>query len=307
MKDKPPFSPTMPNNGYGNAPNNADAWLLDNNPPPAGRSVHPQLEHFDDEVTIIQGAPQAQLPAWAPAPLRTKSIEPRTLCDALAQGFCMLFLLRSRHAPKSLEHLRNTFTSVLIEFERSASKLGAYALDISLCKYLFCVTADEFILRSQFAVRQVWQGQPLQLQYFKDQRGGERFFERLEQARQHGAHNLQVLEVFYMCLTLGFKGQHAASPEKLHYITATLGHEITLHKGGKKPFAPHAMTPDNIVNTLKTRTPTWVMGAVFASFAALAFGTMSWRLSTHTDKQMAAYSHVVKMPPRLANVKITLP
>jgi type VI secretion system protein ImpK len=55
---------------------------------------------------------------------------------------------------------------------------------------------------------------------------------------------LQALEVFHMCLLLGFQGKYALEgTEKLGYLTARLGDEILHLQGRRSAFAPHWAPP----------------------------------------------------------------
>jgi type VI secretion system protein ImpK len=72
-----------------------------------------------------------------------------------------------------------------------------------------------------------------------------------------------------MCLLLGFQGRYMLEgTEKLNYLTSRLGDEIAHLKGKRGGFAPHGRT---------------------------------------SEARMNAYSDVVKMAPRAANLTITLP
>jgi type VI secretion system protein ImpK len=238
----------------------------------------------------------------------TRAVKVSGLLDAMVEGFYLLFLLRSRHAPAQAQQLRSSLDEFLRNFEHEAHQLNTPQADIYLCKYAYCATIDECIARSQFNIKPEWQKQPLQLIYFDELCAGERFFEILEAMRQQGAARLQVLEVLHMCLLLGFTGKYATQgPEKLGYISARVAQEIAIHQGGRAPFAPYALAPDHIKNTLKTRTPAWAVTAVFAALAALAYCAIGWHLSRTTEQHMATYNHIVNMPPPVANVQITLP
>jgi type VI secretion system protein ImpK len=238
----------------------------------------------------------------------TQATKVSGLLDAMVEGFYLLFLLHAGHAPAQTHQLRSGIGEFLRNFEHQAQQLGTPTRDILLCKYAYCATVDECIARSQFSIKAEWKLQPLQLIYFDELRAGERFFEILETVRQEGAPRLQVLEVLHMCLLLGFTGRYAAQgPEKLGYISARVAQEIAIYQGGRAPFAPHALAPDHIKNTLKTRTPPWAVTAAFAACAALAYAALNWHLARSTEKHMAIYNHVVTMPPQVANVQISLP
>ena len=143
---------------------------------------------------------------------------------------------------------------------------------------------------------------------FGEQLAGETFFTRLEALRAGGASHLQALEVFHLCLLMGFQGKYMIEGlEKLNYLTARLGDEIAAQRGRRAAFAPHWDRPDQIAHQLKTELPLWVIGSVFTLLALLAFmGLHSW--STHATKNMlAGYADLVKLAPRAANITLTLP
>lgn len=234
--------------------------------------------------------------------------EARTLIDLMYDGFYLLFLLRAKQGPSDADAFRSHIKEFLTGLERGATKLGSSAEDVHLCKYAFCATVDEAILMSQFKVRDAWQRQPLQLQFFGEQLAGEQFFAKLEALRREGASRVQILEVFHMCLLMGFQGKYLIEgSEKLNYLTARLGDEIAHLKGSRAPFAPHWAPPDQVRNRLKNEVPLWVMASVFALLGVLAFTAMRWQLSRSTERDLAAYQDVVKLAPQAAHVTITLP
>jgi type VI secretion system protein ImpK len=172
----------------------------------------------------------------------------------------------------------------------------------------FCATVDEIILKSQFKVRDSWELRPLQLTMFGEQLAGETFFVKLEELRAKGAKHVQALEVYYMCLLLGFQGKYMIDgSEKLRYLTARLGDEIASMKGKRAPFAPHWSRPDKVSHQLKTETPLWVISSVFALLGLVAYlGLSSWSTKS-TKGLLGGYEDIVKLAPRAANISITLP
>lgn len=234
--------------------------------------------------------------------------EARTLIDLMYDGFYLLFLLRGKQAPADAEGFRLHIKEFLTGVERGASKLNSSPEDVLLCKYAFCATVDEVVLMSQFKIREAWQRQPLQLQFFGDQLAGEQFFVKLEALRREGAARIQVLEVFHMCLLMGFQGKYLIEgSEKLNYLTARVGDEIAHLKGSRAPFAPHWAAPDQVVHRLKNDVPLWVIASVFGLLAVLAFTAMHWHLGRSTRQDLLAYSNVIKLAPQAAHVTITLP
>jgi type VI secretion system protein ImpK len=230
------------------------------------------------------------------------------LLDLMYDGFYLLFLLKAKHAPLDAEVFRERIKQFLTRFERGAGKLGASAEDIHACKYAFCATVDEAVLMSGFKVKESWQRLPLQVQFFGDQLAGEQFFQRLDGMRQEGLPRVQALEVYQMCLLLGFQGKYLIEgSEKLGYLTARLGEEIARMKGQSSGFAPHWAAPDRIRHQLRQHVPLWAIGSVFALMALLAFMGMRWQLSEQTQRTLGTHHHIVQLAPQSAHITITLP
>lgn len=233
---------------------------------------------------------------------------PQHLVDLMHEGFYALFLLKNGCGPQDKTAFADHMTAFLGDVDRSARAIGVAAEDVTAAKYAFCSAVDEIILRSDYEVREAWETRPLQLRVFGDQLAGEHFFHRLEDLRAKGSVHLQALEVFHMCLLLGFEGRYALDGrDKLNYLVARLGDEIARMRGKSRGFAPHAERPDQIVNTLRSDLSLWVLTSVFALAALGAYVGFRAKLGHDTDAALAGYNDLVKLPPRAANVTITLP
>ena len=231
-----------------------------------------------------------------------------TLMDLMYDGFYALFMLKNGNGPQSEAEFRNKLTRFLDDFTRGARKQNATPDDIDHAKYAFCAAVDEIILRSPYTIRDDWARRPLQLVLFGDQLAGENFFNRLEELRARGSAHLEALEVFHMCLLLGFQGRYMIEgSEKLAYLTSRLGDEIAHMKGRKGGFAPHAERPDQIIHKLRNDVPLWVLCSVFALVCALGYMGLRTMLGSRTETTLSAYNDVVKLAPRQANLTITLP
>lgn len=236
------------------------------------------------------------------------SFTPHSLLDLMYDGFYALFMLKNRCAPQDEAKFSDNVSRFLDDFDRKAKKMNTSADDIHAAKYAFCAAVDEIILRSQFSIRDAWERRPLQLAIFGDQLAGENFFNRLEELRTRGSAHIQALEVFHMCLLLGFEGKYIIEgSEKLNYLTARLGDEIALMKGKSAGFAPHWARPDQIINKLRNEVPLWIICSVFALIAISGYTGLNWMLHKSTENSINAYNDVVKLAPKAANITITLP
>jgi type VI secretion system protein ImpK len=247
-------------------------------------------------------------PTATPAPITEPSYQVRSLLDLLYDGFFMLFLLKNGREPGDAQEFSQRIQQFLGDFERGAKKLNASAEDVYASKFAFCAAIDESVLSSTFRIRTEWERRPLQLVLFGEQLAGEKFFQYLEECRAQGAERLQSLEVFHMCLLLGYQGKYLLEgPEKLAYLTARIGDEIAHLKGKRAQFAPHWPLPDQVAHRLKREVPLWSIGAVFALVGLLAYLGLNTYLRDQTLRSLAPYSQVVKLGPQSATLTISLP
>ena len=234
--------------------------------------------------------------------------DPQSLVDLMYEGFYALYLLKNGSGPQDQAGFAEHLTRFLADVDRHAKPLGVHGDDVHAAKYAFCAAVDEIILRSQYEIRDAWETRPLQLRLFGDQLAGEHFFQKLEDLRARGSAHLQALEVFHMCLLLGFQGRYALDgEEKLNFMCATLGNEIARMRGKSRGFAPHAERPDQIANKLRSDLSLWVLTAVFALAGLGAYIGFRASLGHATTVALAPYADTVKLPPRAASVTISLP
>ena len=242
----------------------------------------------------------------APPPLRPQG--PQSLVDIMYEGFYALYLMKNGCGPHDQTAFLNNITQFLGDVDRHAKQIAVDPDDVVNAKYAYCAAVDEIILRSPYALREAWETRPLQLRLFGDQLAGEHFFQRLEELRARGAARLQSLEVFHLCLLLGFQGRYALDgEEKLNYLCARLGEEIARMRGKNRSFAPHVDRPDQVANKLRSDLSLWVSTAVFAFVGLTAYVGFRASLSHGTGTALASYNDLIKLPPRAAHVTITLP
>jgi len=202
-----------------------------------------------------------------------------TLKDLLEDGMYMQFLLRNGAGPQNASEFNRRIDDFLAQFERHARNFGKTPAAVQECKYAFCALLDEIILSSELSIREEWEGNPLQLRLFGDHLAGENFFEKLEQIRRDPHANIETLEVFHMCLLLGFQGKYLLEgTEKLGYLTGRILQEIITVRGGKTEFAPHWKPPFHFQEFVKHELPMWLFYLLIGLVAILLFIAFTFML-----------------------------
>ena len=93
------------------------------------------------------------------------------------------------------------------------SKARGYSEDaIVKAGYAVIAFLDESVLNSSDPMFSEWHRKPLQEEIFGEFLGGERFFRNMEELQREADSDelADVLEVYLLCLALGFQGQYAA-------------------------------------------------------------------------------------------------
>lgn len=240
----------------------------------------------------------------APAtPAFTKSLQ-----ELLEDGVYLLFLLRNGNAPNSLVEFNKRIDQFLAQFEGNARNLGKAAAAISDAKYAFCALMDEIVLSSDFPIREDWERAPLQLRLFGEHLAGERFFDKLETLRLDPVANLEVLEVFYTCLLLGFQGKYLLEgSEKLNYLISRLGQEIAHARGGRAEFAPNWKLPQRFQQYVRNELPLWLFFALLAIVAAALFFVFRWFLQGESEELAQAQARPALTVPKAVQEDASVP
>ena len=209
----------------------------------------------------------------------------KSLQELLEDGIYLLFLLRNNNAPNSLAEFNKRIDQFLEQFETNARNLGKPPAAVSDAKYAFCALMDEIILSSEFSIHEDWERSPLQLRIFGEHLAGERFFDKLEHLRIDPVANLEVLEVFYTCLLLGFQGKYLLEGgEKLNYLISRIGQEITHARGGRNEFAPNWKLPQRFAQYIRNELPLWLFFALLAIVGTAIFLFFQWFLKNDVEE-----------------------
>ena len=111
------------------------------------------------------------------------------------------------------KEVRGAVEDLLRQLEQGAVSLAVSHKQMQDVKYALVAFIDETILlpANRFDLRHEWEKYPLQLEHFNDHYAGERFFQRLDALMKNLAEDADVVEVYYLCLLLGYKGKYSVS------------------------------------------------------------------------------------------------
>jgi type VI secretion system protein ImpK len=143
----------------------------------------------------------------------------------------------------SAHTLRAAFTTALTRSRKIAEREQLPARDVDDMIFAMVALIDEVVLSRGGALTHDWMRQQLQLSMFGENRAGETFFERLTEVRRD-PHRTHVLSVFYLVLSVGFRGKFASNElllhEELEHVRLELERRGALEE---RPLSPSVARP----------------------------------------------------------------
>src|ERR1700759_254215 len=115
---------------------------------------------------------------------------------------------RTMHHPDPAG-LREYLLRAITEFEARARAAGATPEHVLISRYALCTVIDEAVANMPWGASPEWVQQSLLVTLHREGFGGEKFFQLLEKAMEDPRRNIDLLELMYVCIALGFEGRYS--------------------------------------------------------------------------------------------------
>lgn len=181
--------------------------------------------------------------------------------------------------------LHQRLVNEIREFESRARDQGIKQEVILSARYLLCTILDEAVMNTPWGSESAWAQRSLLTVFHSETSGGEKCFMILDRMRQNPAENLDILELFYICLSLGFEGKYRVASrgrDQLEQIREELFSTIRRYRGEyERALSPRWHGLGNTKNSLAEYIPMWVVASLVA--AVLFFSYSGFRYWLHTS------------------------
>ena len=202
-------------------------------------SDNPFAEPEDNDRTVIRPAPGGRRPAAAapaaPLPSRAAAqpsagyeraqpgsravaegaenlaIGDNPLAVAAAPLLQLMARLRNTANAPDAGDLRERAVREMRNFEQKARDGGVPMEQLRPAHYALCASLDDIVLNTPWGSAGGWDARSLVSTFHQEVRSGERFFDLLTQMKQNPGTFLPVIELMYMCLSLGLMGRYRLS------------------------------------------------------------------------------------------------
>ena len=284
-------------------------------------SDNPFAEPEDDNRTVIRPTPgrrraaapeQAtvarsdQPPPETPAPRPAVAAEGTenitTGGDVLAAAAAPLLQLMARlrntaSPPDSGDLYQRTVRQIRV-FEQEARDKGVPLEQLRPAHYALCASLDDIVLNTPWGSSGTWSQRSLVSTFHQEVRSGERFFDVLKQMCDNPGRFLPVIELMYICMSLGFIGQYRLSRRGVGDINRIREETYAVIVRQKKPaepaLAPHTKGVNAPYRPARFIVPLWVAAAAGLGIIGALFLWFSISLNAESD---TVYARLQGAPP----------
>ena len=164
---------------------------------------------------------------------------------------------------------RSSMKDALATAEGEAARKGYTQDDARLATFAVVTFLDESVEKVNNPLFADWHRMPLQQELFGERATGEIFFQCIDRllARSDAAPDADLLEIFALCLLLGYRGRYGVSGVEGVSLVITAITEKVQRIRGARPIAPDCMPPADA--PLHPQPDPWVRALVLGSVGAL--------------------------------------
>ena len=236
------------------------------------------------------------MPSGPAVAISQTGINPLVAAAAALLGLAIRLKNKASHS--DVEGLHSRVVNEVKKFERAALNSGASPEAVRAARYALCATVDDLVLNTPWGSRSLWTTRSMVGTFHNELSGGERFYDILTHLEKNPGRNTDVLELMYLCLTLGFEGRYRIEQRGSSTHGQVRDGIYRIIRGNRGEFerelSPHSMGIDAGHRPLTSYIPVWVVGAIAAGLLTLTFMGVGYALSVPAD---LTASQMRQLPP----------
>ncbi|MFK7913443.1 MAG: type IVB secretion system protein IcmH/DotU [Pseudomonadales bacterium] len=231
----------------------------------------------------------------------------------LAAATTLLAMVGQLRRTVSYEDIASLFELLRKEvkqFEAQVAKQPNGAQSATIASYVVCGFVDEAILNTPWGVQSDWANKTLLAEFHDEIWAGEKTFAVLERLREDPNQYLQLIELVYVCISLGFAGKYRRREQgmqELEQLRGELYRLINNHRPSyERELSPNWRGATDPRSRLTRYVPAWVLLAAAAGLMVTIYMGFAFTLGAKSDPvaaraaRLGAELPMISMPPRPA-------
>jgi type VI secretion system protein ImpK len=272
-------------------------------------SDNPFAEPGDDESTVIRPIPgghtagpantapppaPAEADASVPVAPETRiefaelpSIGASPIVAAAAPLLSLVARLRNAFSVPDPASLRESAIEEMRRFEKALRDQSLPMEQIRLSHYALCASLDDVVQNTPWGSRGPWADASLVSTFHQEVRSGERFFDLLEQLRQNLGTFLPVVELMYLCMSLGMQGRYrlsARGPAELDRVREETYVAIMRQRRPVERGLSIHWTGITAPYRQMRNFPVWLAGLLAIGLVVLIYALLAYSINRASDR-----------------------
>lgn len=169
------------------------------------------------------------------------------IVDAAGYLFSLLGNIKQLFSYKHIGKLQKELLQEVSHFQDAIKTLNYNSEYVLVCRYILCATFDDIISSTNWGRLAGADAFSLLTALQQDPHHHDKFFNILERTLKEPALYIDLMELIYICLSFGYKGQYRATEHhhfQLEQITHQLYKHIRAYRGGfSKSLSPTPLKP----------------------------------------------------------------
>jgi type VI secretion system protein ImpK len=208
--------------------------------------------------------------------------------------------LKTHAAAENFDALNERLNVAIKLFEHRALQEGVEGGQVMAARYVLCTVVDEAVVTTPWGNESAWSQMSLLSTFHNETFGGEKFFQLLEHLSRNPVKHLAMLELMYICLSLGFEGKYRVLPRgmlELEAIRDSLYRQIRQLRGDiPRELSPHWEGLKEGRRRLVRIVPGWLVAVATVAGLALLYAGFSWVLHEQRGTVLQPYQAVEAAP-----------
>src|SRR5690606_21186729 len=225
---------------------------------------------------------------------------PRNANRLLAAANPLLVLIpqiRATASHASPAMLRERLVDEVRQFELRAQQAGIANETILGARYCLCTALDEAAALTPWGGNGVWSAHSLLVTFHNETWGGEKFFQLLARLSQNPSRHIDLLELLYYCLQLGFEGRYRVADDGRNQLATLRQRLLLVLRSARGEYAralsPHWRDAPLLSEVKRLPVPVWVFAVIAGAASLLAYLALSWNLGARSDD---LYARLAALP-----------
>lgn len=267
-------------------------------------SDDPFADNSDKTVLRPRSTPAAQpTPATSSPPsahqdVLLSGINP--LENAASRLLSILVTIKNASSHPAPDQLRNRIAIEIETFREKAKHLVNDPKQLTMASYVLCTALDEAAFNTPWGHNSGWPQNSLLSTFHGEVKGGERFFELLKRLGASPKENIDLLELMYVVLSLGYEGTYKiAENGQATLVKVRKWLFDILSNSGR--IAPATLSTNwqgagVAERTLPRLTSIWLMLAVAAAISAVALVSFRINLGEQAQTTIGSFLGIKSQP-----------